>query len=283
MNSLQRLLARSAHSLARGLRVLACAIAPLAAPHAQAAGESSDTQQTAQRIREAETALRGKTSMGVMKMTIKRSDYERTYDLLVMSDDRSDEGKVLIRMLGPALWRGNATLKVGDRISFYDPRTRRTTVMGNSMLGDNWMGSHFTNDDLMRETDLSRHYSYEVQAQEKTKDALGQPVQRWRIQLLPKAGAPVAWGRVLYQLDVGEQPHSRALPVQVDYFRRPDDTAPVRSLRYSQLTQTEAGRLPMRMTMLALDKPGEYTQIDYSRLRFDKDFSADEFSDRAFR
>lgn len=262
----------------------ALAAAPLLRPLAARAATSGSEAQFSPWIQEAERVLRGRSSAAVMKMHIQRSDYQRSYDLMVMSDDRAEPGKVLIRMLGPALWRGNATLKVGDRISFYDPRSRRITVMGNSMLADKWMGSHFSNDDLMRETDLSRHYSYELLQRHKDRDELGRRVELLQLLLRPKPAAPVAWGKVHYQLQLLEgSADPVVLPLQVDYFRRPEDQQAQRSLRYSQLKPLDGRVLPSRLTMQALDKPGEFTQIDYARLKFDSDFSDDDFSERALR
>lgn len=270
---------------ARRLFLQLLALLPAAAvPMQLRAAEAVSEAALSQWIHEAERVLRGRSSAAVMKMHIERSDYQRSYDLMVLSDDRSEPGKVLIRMLGPALWRGNATLKVGERISFYDPRSRRITVMGSSMLADNWMGSHFSNDDLMRETDLARHYGYELLQKTRDKDELGRPVERALLRLSPKPAAPVAWGKVEYQLQLLENGKGASvLPLQVDYFRRADDTQAQRSLRYSQLKPLEGRVLPTRLTMKALDKPGEYTQIDYVRLKFDSDFGADDFSERALR
>ncbi|AOZ02116.1 hypothetical protein BKK81_22650 [Cupriavidus sp. USMAHM13] len=247
---------------------------------APAAGQPDD-RTLAQWIYGAEHILRGKTSAAVMSMTIKKTSFEREYDLLVMTDDRAPAAKVLLRMLGPALWRDNATLKVGDKISFYDPRTNRITVMGNSMLGDNWMGSHFTNDDLMRETDLSRHYSYVLVGSAPGKDAAGQPVEEHTIALAPLPTAPVSWGKVLYRLYVGAD--RQAYPRRVEYFRRAGDEKPARALDYEDVRTMDGKAVPTRLTMSVFDRPGEYTRIDYKRIRFGLDLKADEFTERAFR
>ena len=254
-------------------------------PHARADNAPSSapsSEQLGRWIQQAENALRGDSS-AVMAMKVKTSRFERDYDLLVMSDDRGGTAKVLIRMLGPALWRGNATLKVGDRISFFDPRTSRITVMGSSMLADNWMGSHFTNDDLLRETDLARHYRYEaLENRSSNAGDGGEPaVAEHLIRLTPLPDAPVAWGKVHYRLQLGSD--TRALPVQLDYYRRADDAQPARTLRYSEPRLLGERRLPSRMTMTLADKPGEFTQIDYRKLRFDAQFGADDFSERALR
>jgi hypothetical protein len=233
-------------------------------------------------IHDAERVLRGQTSAAVMSMKIKKASYEREYDLLVMTDDRTESGKVLIRMLGPALWRGNATLKVGDRISFFDPRTNRVTVMGSSMLGDNWMGSHFTNDDLMRETDLAKHYRYELLGSQQVNDDGGAQATQHRIQLTPLPQAPVAWGKVVYRLNVAAD--KQVVPVRLEYFRRADDAQPARVLEYSGLnTLGGERRVPTRLTMTVAQSPGEFTQIDYRKLKFDTQFGAEDFTERAFR
>jgi len=249
--------------------------------NAQVASQADQDPALARRIDEAERALRGQTSVAALKMLIERSDFQREYDLVILTDDRQDPNKVLIRLLGPALWRGNSTLKVGDRISFYDPRSRRITVMGSSMLSDQWMGSHFTNDDLMRETDLVRHYTYQLLDRLPARDELDRDVQRLTIQLRPKPAAPVSWGRVLYQLQFQES--EAALPLKVDYFRRPEDREAVRTLTYSRLGKIADRVLPQRLVMTAHDRRGEFTLIDYRKLSFDTDLGRDAFTEQALR
>jgi hypothetical protein len=270
---------------ALSMLLLACAAVASAreGTHARAGANArpGDPKPLGRWIREAETVLRGKTSAAVMAMKIKKASYEREYDLLVYTDDRTESGKVLIRMLGPALWRGNATLKVSDRISFFDPRTKRVTVMGSSMLGDNWMGSHFTNDDLMRETDLVRHYAYELLGSHVTKDEVGAPVTQYHVKLTPLPHAPIAWGKVVYRLNVGVD--RRALPVKLEYFRRGADLKPSRTLEYAELRVVNQRKVPTQLTMTPADAPGEFTRIEYRKLKFDTPFGPDDFSERAFR
>ncbi|MDT8997734.1 outer membrane lipoprotein-sorting protein [Paucibacter sp. APW11] len=256
-----------------------CTLALLASPTLCLA--APDHEQLGRWIHDAENVLRGKTSAAVVSMKIKKASYERDYELMVYTDDRASSSKVLMRMLGPALWRGNATLKVAERISFFDPRTSRITVMGSTMLGENWMGSHFTNDDLMRETDLARHYQYRLLNTSSSKDESGDPVTQQLIELTPLPQAPVAWAKVLYRLNIGAD--QRALPLSVEYFRRQDDAKPARTLEYAGLKLIEQRKLPTRLTMSPSDAPGEFTRIEYRKLKFDVSFAADDFSERAFR
>ncbi len=226
-------------------------------------------------VHEAEYVLRDQTSASVLSMRIKKEDYERDYDLLVLTDDRSEDNKVLIEMLGPALWRGNVTLKVDERITFYEPRNKRTTVMNSSMLTDNWMGSHFTNDDLMRETDLAKHYDYSL-----LKNWEQEGNQHYLIRLTPKPSAPVAWGKVEYHLYL--TPEGKVLPEQLNYFKKLDDTVQVRRLQYSDVTELGGKFVPATLKMTVSESPTEFTEMTYKKIKFNMDLPPNKFSERSF-
>jgi hypothetical protein len=94
-------------------------------------------------VYKADMVLRGKSSVGVFSMDIKTAAYQRNFRVVVWDDNR-EKKRTLVKILGPALWRGSGTLKVGSLVKFFDPRSNHVTVVSHSMLGDNWMGSHFT-------------------------------------------------------------------------------------------------------------------------------------------
>ncbi|KAF7764298.1 hypothetical protein PCIT_b0259 [Pseudoalteromonas citrea] len=225
-------------------------------------------------IDSAERILRAQTSASVLTMNINKAEYQRDFTLLVLTDDRDDAQKVMVRMLGPALWRGNMTLKVDERISFFEPRNKRTTVMSSSMLASSWMGSHFSNDDLMRETDLAQHYAYRAQ-----KTWNKQTRNYHLVELTPLPSAPVVWGKVLYTLYIEE---GRVYPEQVTYFRRKDDPQPERTLTYSDIKDMDGMKVPTMMEMRVTDKPDEYTRMHYQKIKFNTDLAASKFSEQAF-
>ncbi|MBE0370870.1 MULTISPECIES: outer membrane lipoprotein-sorting protein [Pseudoalteromonas] len=225
-------------------------------------------------IDNAERILRAQTSASVLKMNINKAEYQRDFTLLVLTDDRNDTQKVMVRMLGPALWRGNMTLKIDDRISFFEPRNKRTTIMSSSMLASSWMGSHFSNDDLMRETDLARHYSYEA------KEAWQKDARNYHlIELTPQPSAPVVWAKVLYRLYID---NDRVFPEQVTYYRRKEDKHPERTLTYSEVKNMDGMLVPTVMEMRVSDKPQEFTRMHYQKIKFNTDLAASKFSEQAF-
>ncbi len=226
-------------------------------------------------INDAENILRGNTSVAVLSMAIHKAEYDREFDLLLMTDDRDNADKFMIRMLGPAVWRGNVTLKVKDRITFFEPRNKRTTVMGSSMLTSSWMGSHFTNDDLMRETDLAKHYQYKLLKSWKENEQ-----SHYSIELLPKPTSPVSWGKVHYHLYLNDE--GRVFPAQLQYFKRAEDEMEVRTLSYGNVQEMNGLLIPTNLKMTLRDKPAESTQMHYKKIRFNMDIDPSKFSERVF-
>ena len=92
--------------------------------------------------------------------------------------------------------------RAGRRLGWYDPKTNHVTVVSHSMLGDSWMGSHFTNDDLVKETKLSEHYDHTLLRKWTGKSELGDDSTLYRIRLQPKPTAP--WELYDLRADVSE-------------------------------------------------------------------------------
>jgi hypothetical protein len=240
------------------------------------------SEQLEELIRQADRVTRGQTSAAVVEMQIKTEDYDRTYNMVIWDDARGAADRALVKILGPALWRGHGTLKVGDRLLTYNPKNDHVTVVGSSMLGDSWMGSHFTNDDLVKETSLADDYQARlVRTWQAAAPGVPGEATWYAIALTPRPRAPVVWGRIdltLYrQGDV-------ILPTRLVYFRedRPDAT-PVRTMTMSDVRELGGRLLPARMRVEVTDQPGEFTELRYDKIRFDVDIPGEKFTERALR
>jgi hypothetical protein len=227
-----------------------------------------------QLIDRAENALRSDTAASVFEMEIKTGSYERSYKIVTW-DDRRGEDKFLVKILGPALWRGFGTLKVGKQLKLFNPKTNHVTVVSASMLGDAWMGSHFTNDDLVHETQLHRDYDLGLDAKT-TQGAM----TIYRVNMRPRPTAPVAWARIVYTVAVEGE---RILPRQAEYYRRDRDAQPSRTMTFDELGRLGGREVPTRMTVTVTDKPGEYTRITYKTLEFDLAIPPTKFTEQALR
>lgn len=230
-------------------------------------------------IDKADMVLRGKSSAGVFSMEVKTRSYERSFKIVVWDESR-DEERSLVKILGPALWRGYGTLKVGSQLKLYNPRTNHVTVVSHSMLGESWMGSHFTNDDLVKETRLARHFAPKLVKSYPGTNEAGEAVTFHRVALFPKPTAPVAWGKIVYELwERGET----VLPTRADYYRKADGTRPERTLAFNQVRQLGGRLLPAKMQMTVASKPGEHTSITYHSVKFDIRIPGDKFTEQALR
>jgi len=230
-------------------------------------------------IDKADRILRGKSSAGIFSMEVKTKSFERSFEIVVWEDSRGEE-RTLVKILGPALWRGHGTLKLGHQLKLYNPRTNHVTVVSHSLLGDSWMGSHFTNDDLVKETRLARDYHCKLAKSWPGKNEAGQAVTFHRIALTPKPTAPVAWGKIEYE---AWERGPLVIPTVARYFRKAAGSAPERTLTFSQVKVLGGREVPTKMVMQLRDKPGEYTSILYKQIKFDVDIPASKFTEQALR
>ncbi|MBW2459830.1 MAG: outer membrane lipoprotein-sorting protein, partial [Deltaproteobacteria bacterium] len=172
------------------------------------------------------------------------------------------------------------TLKVGEQLKLFDPKTNRIQVVGHSMLGSSWMGSHFTNDDLVKETRLARDYSLSLIKKWEAPAPVGGNGTFYRIAMIPKPTAPVAWGKIVYEL--WESPKAIA-PSSATYFRKASDTTPARTMTFSDVKKLGGRWLPVKMTITVTSKPGEHTKLVYTKLRLNVDIPKGKFTEQALR
>ncbi len=114
-------------------------------------------------IRRMEDNMRGDASYTEMTMQTVRPRYTREISLKAWSlgDDYS-----LIYITAPARDLGTAFLKRGREMWNYLPGIDRTVRMPPSMMSQSWMGSDFTNDDLVRGVSTVDDYTHELTGKE---------------------------------------------------------------------------------------------------------------------
>ena len=238
----------------------------LFASAALAAGPAPGTPEFARRVLErADDLYRGQESHGVMEMEVKTRHWQRSMTLEAWSKGKDYS---LVRILEPKKDRGTATLKDKHDLFTYLNNTGRTVKISGAMMGGSWMGSHFTNDDLVRETRMSEDFDIKQLANDKLD---GTPV--YRFQLTPKPGKPIVWGKIEVRVRIADE-----MPLEDLYFD--EDGKPVRQLDLSEFKTLGGRTLPTVMTMRPLDGSGEYTRVTWKELRFDVSLDSGFFSVR---
>lgn len=201
-------------------------------------------------IREVEDQYTGRSSRARMIMQVATEHWQRRLEMDAWSLGRDF---FLVRILEPAKERGVATLKADREVWNYLPKVDRVIKIPTSMMGGAWMGSHITNNDLVKEAHIDEDYDFRLE--EETDDF-------WRIEGLPKPDAAVVWGKIVYQIE-----KKRRVPQQVRYFD--ENLQPVRDILFDEIRLVDERPIPLRMTVQPLEKPAERTVLEYREIAFD--------------
>lgn len=143
-------------------------------------------------IRAAIEYWRDVSSYAVFDMTIHRPDWQRTMSMRVWTRGNKES---LVRVTAPAKDAGNGTLLLDNDMWSYSPKVNRVIKIPSSMMGQSWMGSDFSNNDLARADDLIDQYRHTLLA---TEQRDGHKV--YVIEALPNEAAPVVWGREVLKI-----------------------------------------------------------------------------------
>ncbi|MDP4186273.1 MAG: outer membrane lipoprotein-sorting protein, partial [Bacteroidota bacterium] len=77
------------------------------------------------------------------------------------------------------------------------PSIERLIKIPPSMMMQSWMGSDYTNDDLVKESSIVIDYTHKLLGKEKVRE-----VECYKIELLPLPDAPVTWGKIITWISV---------------------------------------------------------------------------------
>lgn len=210
-------------------------------------------------IREVEDQYTGSSSQSLMRMQVRTEHWQRSLKMEAWSLGRD---RFLIRILEPAKERDVATLKSGREVWNYLPKVDRVIKIPPSMMGGAWMGSHITNNDLVKQSHIDQDYDFTL---------LSETDRFWRIEGQPKPDAAVVWGKIIYQVGKIDR-----VPQRIAYFD--EEMALVREILFDQVQTIGTRRLPMRMVVQPVDKPQEQTILEYDRIEFDLPLREDYFS-----
>ncbi len=206
---------------------------------------------------------RGESSEGTVQMNVKTARWERSMSMKMWTKGTE---KSLIIIESPPKEAGMATLKVEDNIWNYLPKVDRTMKVPASMMSGSWMGSHFTNDDLVKESRMVDDYTFEM-----TSRPADNPEGQYVITCTPKPDAPVVWGKVVVEITGDTE-----LPTEITYWDEKGNLK--RTMTFSDVQDVGGRQAPTRMKMIPADKPEEYTEVIYSDITYGVDVPDSKFS-----
>lgn len=214
-------------------------------------------------IKKSDEKLRGESSRGEMKMTIVRPAWTREMSMKMWSlgDDYS-----LILVTAPARDKGTAFLKRDKEIWNWQPTIDRVIKLPPSMMMQSWLGSDFTNDDLIRESSILEDYEHSL---------LGSEVidgrDCYQIEMIPKEDAAVVWGKVIVWIDKVE-----FIQLRTEFYD--EDDYLVNTMLGKDIKDLGGKQLASVLEVIPADEEGHMTRIEYISLVFDEPIKESFFS-----
>ncbi len=215
---------------------------------------SAWAETAAEIVRKADLKMRGESSYTEATMEILRPDWTRTMSMKAWTKG-TDFSLVLVT--APARDKGSSSLKRGNEMWNWIPSIERVIKVAPSMLGQSWMGSDFTNDDLINQSSIVVDYTHELLREEEFDG-----VSCWVVAATPKPEAPVVWGKL--QLWVSRREYNLR---QVEYYDEFDDLINTMSTYEVKLLGDRL--IPTRLEMQPADKPEQKTAMTYHTAAFD--------------
>lgn len=225
--------------------------------------QTAMAQDATEIVKKADEKMRGKSSRAEMTMKIVRPTWERSVSMKAWS---LGEDYSLILITAPARDKGAAYLKRQNEIWHWLPNINRTIKLPPSMMSQSWMGSDFSNNDLVREASMVVDYNHTLLG-----DSTLSGYESYKIQMNPKPEAPVVWEKVIVYISKDEY-----LQLRAEFFD--ENQQIVRVMEGSNIKEMGGRLIPTRMEMIPLQEEGKKTIIIYEDIAFDIDTSERFFS-----
>lgn len=232
-------------------------------PAISMAQEMGQKDRTSHILNVVDDLWRGDSSYAVVTMMVKTAHYQRSMRMEGWSKGKE---KTLFKVLEPLREKGTKTLKSDNHIYTYLPKTDRTIRLTSGMMMGSWMGSHLTNDDLVKEARLEDDYDAIISFEGERDD-----INIIEFTLTPKPDAPVVWGKLVLVIEA-----DRYMPMLERYYD--EDMELARTFTFTDMKQLGGRERPAVLRVVPADKPGEYTEFIYEQLELNIEVSDSLFS-----
>ena len=215
-------------------------------------------------IRKAEEIRRGvQSSQAEMTMTIVRPDWTRSMSMKSWS---KGDDYALMLVTAPARDAGTATLKRSNEVWNWVPRIERTIKLPRSMMSQSWMGSDFTNNDLVQDVSIVDDYDHRI-----LKDSTIEGRACWKIELIPHEDAAIVWGRIYSWIDKVD-----FLTLRSEFYD--EDGFLINVMQSSAIKKMGGRTFATKMEMIPMEEEGHKTVLEYTSIQFDVPLSDEFFS-----
>jgi len=214
-------------------------------------------------IRKADEKSRGLSSQGSMTMTVVRPDWTRTITMKVWSKSKEYS---LVLITSPARDKGQVFLKIKTEMWNWVPSIDKTIKIPPSMMLQSWMGSDFTNDDLVKQSSIVVDYTHKLLGKEKVRD-----MDCYKIEMIPLPDAAVVWGKVIIWITATGYDQWKA-----EYYD--EDNILVNVSNSYDIRQMGDRKIPTRIEIVPQNKKGQRTIMQIEDMKFNTRIEESYFS-----
>ncbi len=199
-------------------------------------------------VKKANDLIRANSSISEISMEVIKPDWSRKMKMKVWA---SEPKYNLVLITQPAKDKGTVTLKRDKEVWNWIPSVRKIIKIPPSMMLQSWMGSDFTNDDLVRQSSIVEDYDHSIIGEEELDG-----FDCYKILLIPKPDAGVVWGKIITWISKNSY-----LQLKADYYD--EDEYIVKSMIGTHVKEMGGRIIPTHYEMIPHEKPGQKTIMDY--------------------
>jgi outer membrane lipoprotein-sorting protein len=205
-------------------------------------------------VKKADDKAKGKTSISNITIQIIRPTWSR--EMSVKGWSKGNDYSLAL-VLAPAKEKGVVFLKRKKEVWNWIPSIERNIKMPPSMMNQSWMGTDFTNDDLVKEASILEDYDHSLLG-----DVTIDGRDCYKILLIPKPKSAVVWGKIIMAIDKKD-----FMMLHVEYFD--EDKSLINTMYCSDIKMLGGRLLPGKMEMVPANKKGNKTVLINNSIVFD--------------
>lgn len=214
-------------------------------------------------VQKAQDTFEGESNYMEMSMTIVRPGWTRNISLKTCNKG-TDYSMTLISE--PAKEKGQTFMKRKNEIWSWNPKIRRLIKLPPSMMSQGWMGSDFSNDELLNKSSLTDDYNHKIIGTEKLAGK-----SCYKIELTPKKGNHIIWGKQIKWISKGDY-----LMLKTEYYD--DENYLLKTEKASQIKNMNGRNIPTYFELIPADEAGNKTIVKLTQAVYDISVSPSFFS-----
>lgn len=224
---------------------------------------SSPAQSAKEIVQKADEKMRGNTSQTELTIKIIRPSWSRSMNVKAWMKG-TDLSMILIQ--SPARDKGIVFLKRKKEVWNWMPALERVIKLPPSMMSQSWMGTDFTNDDLVKESSAVKDYEHSI-----TGDTVIDSRNCYIITMIPQPKAAVVWSKLIVCIDKKDY-----LELHTRFYD--EDGKIINTMNAYDIKLMDGRLIPTRFEMIPADKPKQKTEMIYRSVLFNQPLEEEFFT-----